>query len=122
MQVRLRHKPVGEPARDTVVPFYEVRFRVDSTSSHLTDTSYVTVSDESGHVAPVDTTDASGVAARVIRVRRTKFPFAYETIPPGSAAVDTVYVSATSSYRGVQVSGSPVRFRVFVTLSKPPTS
>lgn len=122
MQVRLRHTPIGEPARDTVVPAYEVRFRIDSTSSRVADTSYVTISDDARRLSTVDTTDAIGLAARRVRVRRAKFPFPYDAIPPGTSAVDTVYVSATSSYRGAPVAGSPVRFRVLVTLAKPPTS
>jgi hypothetical protein len=123
MQVKLLHLvTASERARDTVVPVYEVRYHVDSTSSHLSDTSYVTISDGSHHYAPVDTTDVNGIAARQLRVRRAKYPYAYEQIPPGGSAVDTVYVSATARYRGTEVAGGPIRFRVFVTLSKPPTS
>jgi hypothetical protein len=123
MQVKLLHMvTASERTRDTIVPVYEVRYRVDSTSSHLTDTSYVTINDESRHYAPVDTTDANGIAARQLRVRRAKYPYPYEQIPPGGSAVDTVYVSATARYRGTAVTGSPIRFRVLVTLSKPPTS
>lgn len=123
MQVKLLHRvTASERARDTVVPVYEVRYRVDSTSSHISDTSYVSINDESRHYAPVDTTDVNGIAARQLRVRRAKYPYPYEQIPPGASAVDTVYVSATARYRGTAVAGSPIRFRVFVTLSKPPTS
>lgn len=120
--VRLRHVPMAEPARDSVVPAYEVRFRVDSTSSGLADTSYVRISDDARQFSPIDTTDVNGLAARQIRVRRSKFPFPYETIPPGASAVDTVFVSARAKYRGVEVAGGPIRFRVLVTLAKPPTS
>jgi hypothetical protein len=122
LQVQLRHTPVGEPVRDTVVPAYGVRYRIDSTSSHVSDTSYVTISDDQRRFSPLDTTDATGVAARQVRVRRSKFPFPYDAIPPGTSAVDTVYVSAMANYKGVPVGGSPVRFRVLVTLAKPPTS
>jgi hypothetical protein len=123
MSVRLRHTPISpEPARDTVVPAYEVRYRVVRASSGNFDSSYVTISDASRHYAPVDTTDASGIAARQLRVRRTKYPYPYDTITPGHSAVDTVYVDATASYKGSAVSGSPVRFKVLVTLAKPPTS
>ena len=122
LQVRLLHRPVGEPARDTVVPAYEVRFRFDSTSSHSPlDTSYVMISDEQRRFSPLDTTDVTGVAARQVRVRRSKYPYPYDAIPPGKSAVDTVYVSAMASYKGSPVGGSPVRFRVLVTLAKPPT-
>lgn len=123
MTVRLRHTPVPpEPARDTVVPAYEVRYRVVGTSSGIADSSYVTIADASRRYAPIDTTDASGLAARQLRVRRAKYPYPYDTITPGHSAVDTVYVDATASYKGSAVSGSPVRFKVLVTLAKPPTS
>jgi hypothetical protein len=123
MSVRLRHTPIpSEPARDTVVPAYEVRYRVVGASSGVSDSSYVTITDASRRYAPIDTTDASGNAGRQLRVRRAKYPFPYDTITPGHSAVDTVYVDATASYMGTAVSGSPVRFKVLVTLAKPPTS
>lgn len=123
MSVRLRHTPIApEPAQDTVVPAYEVRYRVVGSSSGIADSSYVTIADASRRFAPIDTTDANGVAARQLRVRRTKYPYPYDTITPGKSAVDTVYVDATASYMGTAVAGSPVRFKVLVTLSKPPTS
>jgi hypothetical protein len=123
MSVRLRHTPIPpEPARDTVAPAYEVRYRVVRASSGGSDSSYVTIADASRHYAPIDTTDANGIAARQLRVRRTKYPYPYDTITPGHSAVDTVYVDATASYKGSSVSGSPVRFKVLVTLAKPPTS
>jgi hypothetical protein len=123
MSVRLRHTPIApEPARDTVVPAYEVRYRVVGSSSGIADSSYVTIADGSRRFAPIDTTDANGGASRQLRVRRTKYPYPYDTITPGTSAVDTVYVDATASYMGTAVVGSPVRFKVLVTLAKPPTS
>jgi hypothetical protein len=123
MSVRLRHTPIApEPARDTVVPAYEVRYRVVGSSSGIADSSYVTIADASRRFAPIDTTDANGGASRQLRVRRTKYPYPYDTITPGTSAVDTVYVDATASYMGTAVAGSPVRFKVLVTLAKPPTS
>jgi hypothetical protein len=122
MQVQLRHRPVAEPVRDTLVPSYEVRYRIDSTSSGISDTSYVTISDDGRHFSRVDTTDVNGIAARRVRIRRAKFPYPYDAIPPGQSAVDTVFVSAGATYRGAQVAGGPIHFRVLVTLSKPPTS
>jgi hypothetical protein len=123
MSVRLRHTPIApEPARDTVVPAYEVRYRVVGSSSGIADSSYVTIADGSRRFAPIDTTDANGGASRQLRVRRTKYPYPYDTITPGTSAVDTVYVDATASYMGTAVAGSPVRFKVLVTLAKPPTS
>lgn len=123
MSVRLRHTPVSpESLRDTVVPAYEVRYRIVRASSGTADSSYVTIVDGSRHYAPIDTTDASGVAARQLRVRRTKYPYPYDTITPGRSAVDTVYVDATASYKGTAVAGSPVHFKVLVTLAKPPTT
>jgi len=123
MSVRLRHAPIApEPAKDTVVPAYEVRYRVVRSSSGIANSSYVTIADGSRRFAPIDTTDANGVASRQLRVRRTKYPYPYDTITPGTSAVDTVYVDATASYMGTAVAGSPVRFKVLVTLAKPPTS
>jgi hypothetical protein len=123
MSVRLRHTPIApEPAQDTVVPAYEVRYRVVGSSSGIADSSYVTIADVSRRFAPIDTTDANGGASRQLRVRRTKYPFPYDTITPGTSAVDTIYVDATASYMGTAVAGSPVRFKVLVTLAKPPTS
>lgn len=123
MSVRLRHTPIApEPAQDTVVPAYEVRYRVVGSSSGIADSSYVTIADGSRRFAPIDTTDANGGASRQLRVRRTKYPYPYDTIAPGTSAVDTVYVDATASYMGTAVAGSPVRFKVLVTLAKPPTS
>ena len=123
MSVRLRHTPIApESAPDTVVPAYEVRYRVVRSSSGIADSSYVTIADGSRRFAPIDTTDANGVASRQLRVRRTKYPYPYDTITPGTSAVDTVYVDATASYMGTAVAGSPVRFKVLVTLAKPPTS
>jgi hypothetical protein len=123
MNVRLRHTSVPpEPARDTVVPAYEVRYRVVRTSSGDADSSYVMIADASRRYAPIDTTDASGLAGRQLRVRRAKYPYPYDTITPGHSAVDTVYVDATASYKGSAVAGTPVRFKILVTLAKPPTS
>lgn len=122
MQAQLRHRPLAEPARDTLVPAYEVRYRVDSTSSGMSDTSYVTISDDARHFSPVDTTDVNGIAARRVRIRRAKFPYPYDAIPPGQSAVDTIFVSAGATYHGAQVVGGPIHFRVLVTLSKPPTT
>jgi hypothetical protein len=123
MSVRLRHAPMAtEPVQDTVVPAYEVRYRVVGASSGVSDSSYVTIADGSRRFSPIDTTDASGIATRQLRVRRAKYPYPYDTITPGHSAVDTIYVDATASYMGSAVAGSPVRFRVLVTLAKPPTS
>jgi len=56
----------------------------------------------------VDTTDATGIAGRKIRVHPLFFT---------STTVDSIVVNATAKYRGAQVSGSPVRL---VLLLKPP--
>ena len=123
MSVRLRHTPIApESAQDTVVSAYEVRYRVVGSSSGIADSSYVTIADGSRRFAPIDTTDANGGASRQLRVRRTKYPYPYDTITPGTSAVDTIHVDATASYMGTAVAGSPVRFKVLVTLAKPPTS
>jgi hypothetical protein len=56
---------------------------------------------ESKKPSSVDTTDASGIAGRAIRLH----PLLLSSDNP----VDSIIVNATAKYRGVPVSGSPVR-------------
>jgi hypothetical protein len=56
---------------------------------------------DAGKLSLVDTTDASGIAGRKIRLH-----------PGGLSSttqVDSIIVNATAKFRGVPVSGSPVR-------------
>jgi hypothetical protein len=71
------------------------------------DTTVATLLNEGGFASVVDTSDASGVTARSLRIR-----------PAGLVAnPDSVIVEATARYKGAQVRGSPVRF-VIVTRPK----
>jgi hypothetical protein len=89
----------GTPPADSAVRSYIVSFAVvsggDPRLAELVN---------GGKASTVDTTDASGVAGRAVRLR------------PGhlTAAVDSVVVNATVKYRGAPVSGSPVRLVVEV--------
>jgi hypothetical protein len=62
---------------------------------------------DAGKASVVDTTDATGIAGRMIRVHPLLL----------TSTVDSIVVNATAKYRGVQVNGSPVRL---VLLLKPP--
>ena len=101
LQVRLRHfvtaGEAGAVARDTIVKSYIVRFQIMSGASAIAD-SVVLVSDL-GNPMPLDTTNGSGVAARRIRL--------YPSVT--ATASDSVVVLARVSYRGANVSGSPLR-------------
>ena len=61
-----------------------------------------------GKASVVDTTDASGIAGRKIRL--------HPLFLSSGTAVDSIVVNATAKYRGTQVNGSPVRL---VLLLKP---
>jgi hypothetical protein len=64
---------------------------------------------DNGKASVVDTTDASGIAGRKIRL--------HPLFLGSATAVDSIVINATAKYRGVQVTGSPVRL---VLLLKPP--
>lgn len=68
------------------------------------DTSVVYLVDGSKRTA-VDTTDATGLASRALRVR---------PIGITASATDSVIVLASATYKGVQVRGSPLRFVVLL--------
>jgi hypothetical protein len=57
--------------------------------------------DDQGRASTLDTTDDSGAAGRRVRVRALQFPV--------GAAVESVVVRATVTYRGQPLKGSPVR-------------
>jgi hypothetical protein len=101
LQVKLTH---GVAPNDTAVKSYIVSFAiVAQTNPQLGE-----LVNDAGNASVVDTTDASGIAGRRIRVRPLFLT---------SAPVDSIVVNATAKYRGVQVNGSPVRL---VLLLKPP--
>lgn len=96
LTVKVTH---GIPPGDSAVRSYVVSFAVvsggDPRLAELVN---------GGKASTIDTTDASGVAGRSVRVRPLYLP----------APVDSVIVNATVKYRGTPVSGSPVRLVVEV--------
>lgn len=83
-----------------------VRFQVIRPANLTNDTTAaVYLVDDQFRASTLDTTTASGQAARRVRVRAAQFPVAQ-----GSARVtDSVVVQATLTYKGRPVPGSPVR-------------
>ena len=94
----------GTPVADTAVRSYIVSFAVvsggDPRLAELVN---------GGTLSSIDTTDASGVAGRALRIR----PLFLTT------AVDSVLVDATVKYRGTPVTGSPVRLVVVLQPTAP---
>lgn len=114
--VRLVHKPpTPTSATDSLVPAYLVRFKIIRPAN---DTSYVMLTNGDKKRSELDTTDASGVASRQIRIRRLKFPFS------NSAAIndtiyDTVVVRSSAVKRGgTEVPGSGLLFRLIIKARK----
>lgn len=64
-----------------------------------TDTSLARLVNESGAASHIDTTDASGIASRRIRLNPAKL----------IALTDSIIVNASVKYRGAHIRGSPVR-------------
>lgn len=99
LQVRVAH---GVAPNDSTVKSYIVSFAIVAQS----DPQLGELVNDAGKASVVDTTDASGMAGRKIRLHP-----AFLRSP-----VDSIVVNATAKYRGVQVNGSPVRL---VLLLKP---
>lgn len=91
LSVKLLHGARG----DSVVTGYRVSFAVTRPSGSVAQL----VNDAGATGTTSDTTDASGVASRRVKLNVTQL----------TAASDSVIVMATASYRGVAVRGSPVR-------------
>ncbi len=85
----------GPAASDTAVASYFVSFRIVSPAT-IGVAELVT---ENGRPSSADTTDASGVASRRIKLDPTKL----------TAVTDSVIVQASVRYRGINVKGSPAR-------------
>ena len=100
LQVKLTH---GLAPNDSVVKSYIVSFAIVAQS----DPQLGELVNDAGKTSVVDTTDASGIAGRKIRLHPVFL----------KSAVDSIVINATAKYRGVQVNGSPVRL---VLLLKPP--
>jgi hypothetical protein len=101
LQVKLTH---GIAPDDSAVTSWIVSFAIVAQS----DPKLGELVNDAGLASVVATTDATGIAGRKIRVHPLFFT---------STTVDSIVVNATAKYRGVQVSGSPVRL---VLLLKPP--
>jgi hypothetical protein len=82
-------------ANDSVVKSYIVSFAIVEQSNP----GLGELVNDAGRPSVVDTTDASGVAGRAIRLHPLSI----------TSVVDSIIVHATAKYRGSQVSGSPVR-------------
>jgi hypothetical protein len=99
LQVKLTH---GAPPNDSAVKSYIVSFAIVLQSNP----QLGTLVDDAGRPSSVDTTDASGIAGRKIRL--------HPLFLPSGSATDSIVVNATSKYRGVPVTGSPVRLVLLV--------
>ncbi|HVD61062.1 MAG TPA: hypothetical protein VNC11_09335 [Gemmatimonadaceae bacterium] len=91
LSVRVRHTLTT----DSAVKNYLVSFAITSTS----DTTLAKLVNDAGVSSRIDTTDANGEAARKIRLNVVNL----------KTANDSIIVSASVKYRGVNVKGSPVR-------------
>jgi hypothetical protein len=94
LTVKLTH---GVAPDDSVVKSYIVSFSIVSQS----DPGLGELVNGAGRPSIVDTTDASGVAGRAIRL--------HPLFLTSATAVDSIIVNATARYHGLEVSGSPVR-------------
>jgi hypothetical protein len=94
LSVKLSH---GVAPNDSAVKSYIVSFAIVSQS----DPQLGQLVNDVGKPSIVDTTDASGIAGRAIRL--------HPLFLTSATTVDSIIVSATAKYRGAEVSGSPVR-------------
>jgi hypothetical protein len=102
LTIKLSH---GVSPNDSAVKSYIVSFAIVSQSNP----QLALLVNDAGKASIVDTTDASGIAGRAIRV--------HPLFLSSPTAVDSVIVNATAKYKGVAVRGSPVRL---VLRIKPP--
>jgi hypothetical protein len=94
LTVKLTH---GVSPNDSAVKSYIVSFAIISQSNP----QLGQLVNDAGRPAVVDTTDATGIAGRAIRL--------HPLFLASATAVDSIIVNATAKYRGVKVKGSPVR-------------
>lgn len=94
LSVKLTH---GVAPADSVVKSYIVSFAIVSQSNP----GLGELVNDGGKPSVVDTTDATGVAGRAIRL--------HPVFLNSGTTVDSIIVNATARYRGIPVSGSPVR-------------
>jgi hypothetical protein len=94
LNVTLTH---GIAPNDSAVKSYIVSFAIVSQS----DPQLGQLVNDAGKPSVVDTTDASGIAGRSIRL--------HPLFLHSATAVDTIKVNATAKYHGTEVKGSPVQ-------------
>jgi hypothetical protein len=99
LDVTVRHLEAGVV---TAARSWPVRFQLLTPANPTNDTMRAAyLIDEQGRASMLDTTDDNGTAGRRVRVRALQFP--------SGAAVESVVVRATVTYRGQPLKGSPVR-------------
>lgn len=94
LQIRLAH---GASPNDSAVKAYLVSFQI----VYQSNPGLGELINDVGRPSGVDTTDASGIAGRQIRL--------HPVFLGSATAVDSIVVNATAKYHGTPVSGSPVR-------------
>jgi hypothetical protein len=94
LNVTLTH---GIAPNDSAVKSYIVSFAIVSQSN----SQLGQLVNDAGRPSVVDTTDASGIAGRSIRL--------HPLFLHSATAVDTIKVNATAKYHGLDVTGSPVQ-------------
>jgi hypothetical protein len=99
LTLKLTH---GVAPDDSAVESYIVSFAIVQQS----DPRLGQLVNDAGKPAVIDTTDASGIAGRAIRL--------HPLFLASGTAVDSIIVNATAKYRGAPVSGSPVRLVLVV--------
>ena len=97
-------QPLGARMRagaDSGVRSWIVTFQLEAGGRVIAenDTSQIFLAGDNGRASYVDTTDASGIVSRRVRLR----------ILPGLVAPDSAIVTIRASYKGQPLSGSPVR-------------
>lgn len=97
LTVKLIH---GLPPFDSAVRSYVISFAVVSGGDPL-----LAELVNGGRISTIDTTDASGVAGRAVKIRPLYL----------GGTVDSVIVNATVKFRGTPISGSPVRLVLVLT-------
>ena len=112
--VRVLHTIGAVTAADSAVPAYLVRFAIVQPAGASTDTSYVMLTSGDRKRSALDTTDASGNASRLVRIRRVNFPF--DKAPGADGLIrDTIVLQASAYREGHQlVPGSGITFRLII--------
>jgi hypothetical protein len=103
MRLKLRSKSgAGGAVKSWVVNF---RLRYKSNDIAPSDTTLLYLTNESGRISAVDTTDATGSVSRKIR---------FKVIAGQVPVLDSIIVTAETKYKGALVPGAPARMVVRV--------